>query len=72
MEWIKIYTRDINGKRDVLVFENEEAAYDFCEKMSNSDNEEPEILAVTMGEACLYSELMSDEISFADLTGFFA
>jgi C4-type Zn-finger protein len=67
---ITIVIRDINGKRDVITFDNESSVLDWV----NSDGlwEEYEILIVSQGNFCLFSALSSaNALTIDDLTGFF-
>ena len=68
---ITIVTRDVNGKRSVVEFDNEAAVLRWIN--DGYLDEEDEILIVAQGGICLYSALGTDyPLSIDDLTGFFA
>ena len=67
---IIIVVRDVNGKRDVIEFDNEYAVYEWA--WSGKFTVEDEILIIAQGNLCLYSALMSDYVLTAyDLMSFF-
>jgi len=67
---INIFIRDINGKREFLIFKNEDEFNEF--NWNNYDDDNYQILLVTYGSHCIYSALNSNQIYFEDLIGFFA
>lgn len=67
---ITIVTRDINGKRSIVEFENEAAVLRWVDE--EGIGEDDEILIVSQGNLCLYSALGKvDPLCIDDLTGFF-
>ena len=70
-EKIVIVSRDVNGKRTTILFDNEAAVLNWVQK--GCLDEEDEILIVAQGNLCLYSALGADyPLSIDELTGFFA
>lgn len=67
---IKIFLRDINGKRSCLVFKNET---DFNNRFNSKeyDTDNYEIMMVTWGEHCVFSALVHETLYFEELIGFF-
>jgi hypothetical protein len=68
---ITIVTRDINGKRSIVEFDNESAVLRWLN--AGSLDEEDEVLIVAQGGICLYSALSAQyPLTEDDLAGFFA
>ena len=68
---ITIIYRDVNGKREIIEFDNEASVLSFIDEENLS--EEDEILIVAYGHLCLYSALTASyPLDIDDLTGFFA
>ena len=67
---IKVFLRDLNGKRYCLSFQNESDFNEF--DWSDYDVDNYEILMVTWGEHCIYNSLSHKRLYFEDLIGFFA
>lgn len=68
---IKILIRNLNGKRLQLNFDNVTHFQNFDWDNSEFDDDNYEILIVTIENICVYSQLQSDKITFEDLIGFF-
>ena len=66
---VTILIRDINGRRDSISMTWGQVCSYFDEDSNELD--EIEILAIFVGNTCIYSQLANGPIDWEDITGFF-
>lgn len=72
MEKVKIFMRDINGRRYMMSMRWWDVSVELSKQVTTGEiSEEDEILLVLVDGACIYSALSDNPITLDELTGFF-